>query len=652
MAKILFAPAYWVLARLSFRAGYLLVAVLFLLPLAIALFAPWPRATVLQAAGLLALGALYALSALRSFMSLGIERLIRITDRIASGELVTSVAAHGQSGRHDASRLWDSVLKMNQSLTQIVQQVRTSAEAIAAGAHGMAEGNQQLAERTQEQAASLEETASGIEQLAASARQNADNCARATRLAGASREVATEAARRMQQAAVTMQEIDASARQVAEILSTVQGIAFQTNILALNAAIEAARAGHQGRGFAVVAGEVRSLAQRRADAARETQARVGQSASSVEKGRGHVQAAEATMAQVVGSVEEVTQVLAEIAHASRDQSSGVEEISRAITLVDTATQQNAGLVEEAAGSAEAFQREARQLVEVVGRFKTDRGAERGRVVALVKAAAEHLRRHGVERACADFCDRNGPFVRGEHYIVALDFGCRLLAFAPDPARVGNDDSNRCDADGRYFSRTTVQLAREHGSGWTDYRVLNPRTGRVEPKSMYFERVGEVVLGCGIYDGDQAASAAPAAALAAEPAWPRLGAAWRRRRPRLTPCRRTRSTGAAGPPPPPGRRRRCAAPAIPPKRRARTSRPASRAARRTPRRRPWRGRCRTGNPRDAGRCARRAAPAGPVRRPGAARAACARAGPAPVPGAARRSPWRRRAARAWNTRRPS
>jgi signal transduction histidine kinase len=224
------------------------------------------------------------------------------------------------------------------------------------------------------------------------------------------------------------------------------------------------------------------------------------------------------MAQVVGSVEQVTVVIDEFARASAEQSAGVEEIGRAIAQVDTATQQNAALVEESASAAESFQREAARLLEVVDRFKTDRSEARGSVVALVKAAAAHLRKQGAEQACRDFCDPRGRFVHGEHYVVALDLQCNVLAFAPNPQRVGQNDHDAQDADGRFFSRNVVEMAQASGSGWCDYRMLNPRTGRVEPKSMYFEKVGDLVLGCGIYRTDEAAPSGSSRAVVPRAAW--------------------------------------------------------------------------------------------------------------------------------------
>ncbi len=523
MVNAFYAPVFWVLGRINFLACYLLVAALFLVPTLLALFPPaWLHGRLLLAVALLYGFALYVTLALEAFMSIGIRRLVQLTDRVAGGELVAvRRAEHGHGEAHDAALLWASVMRMNDSLKDIVGQVRGSAETVAAAAQGIVENNTQLSERTQEQAASLEETAAGVEQLAASARQNAASCEQANRLAGEARAVAATAAQRMQDMTATMREIDDNARRVAEILGTVEGIAFQTNILALNAAVEAARAGDQGRGFAVVAAEVRTLAQRSAAAAKEIKGLIGQATGSVDKGRGLADAVAATMGSVVAGVEDVSGVLASIAAASAQQSAGVQEINNAIVQIDMATQQNAALVEEAASGAAALQQEAARMLEGIGRFKTDRSQERGRVVQLVQKGARHLRKHGVQRACRDFMDRNGAFVHDEDYLVVLDFQGTRLAFAPDPASVGSNDMDIRDVDGRLFTRELLEIARTSGSGWCDYRMRNPRTGRVAPKSMYFERVGEVVVGCGIYSSeDEAAPRTPRAGSFASPA--RLG----------------------------------------------------------------------------------------------------------------------------------
>ncbi|TWO68903.1 hypothetical protein FN976_21135 [Caenimonas sedimenti] len=502
MMQSLLAPAHKLLGHIHFTAAFGIVCVLAVLPAAVALGARdllGPQELFIAVAALCAL-ALYALAALRTFASADISAIVRIIDRLASGELIGSVQP-AAAATGDGTRLWASVTRMNTTLSAIVKQVRASVETVVAGSDSIAEGNTLLSERTQQQAAALEETASGIDQLAAGARRNAENCERARQLASESSEVAAQSAERMGQAAQTMQAIDASARRVAEVLATVEGIAFQTNILALNAAVEAAHAGHRGNGFAVVAAEVRELARRCAEAAQEIKSLNEVAAGHVEAGQKLVGAAQEAATRAAGNASEVVSVLGTIALSTREQSVALQEVSLAVAQVDTATQQNAALVEEAATSAEAFREEARQLSEVVGRFKTDRNDDRGRVIALVKNAVEHVRRRGVRGACSDFNDARGDFVRGEDYVFALAGDGMQLAYAPDPSIVGRNNVDQPDAAGKIVGREILQVAHGDGFGWVDYLFANPRTGRIEPKSVYVEAVEGIIVGCGIYRND-------------------------------------------------------------------------------------------------------------------------------------------------------
>jgi methyl-accepting chemotaxis protein len=258
---------------------------------------------------------------------------------------------------------------MRDDLAGIVSQVRSGTDTIATASGQIAAGNLDLSSRTEQQASSLEETASSMEELTSTVRQNADNARQAKQLAVTASNVASEGGTVVAQVVETMGAIDASSRKIVDIISVIDGIAFQTNILALNAAVEAARAGEQGRGFAVVATEVRSLAQKSAAAAREIKALIGDSVEKVENGGRLVAQAGATMQDVVASVQRVTDIMAEISAASGEQSAGIEQVNQAIAQMDQVTQQNAALVEEAAAAAGSMQEQAASLLQVVSVFR-------------------------------------------------------------------------------------------------------------------------------------------------------------------------------------------------------------------------------------------------------------------------------------------
>ncbi len=258
---------------------------------------------------------------------------------------------------------------MQTQLVQLISQVRKSAENIASASAEMAQGSNALSSRTEQQASALQETAASMEELSSTVKQNADNAGQANQLAQSASVVATQGGDVVGQVVNTMKDINDSSKKISDIISVIDGIAFQTNILALNAAVEAARAGEQGRGFAVVASEVRSLASRSADAAKEIKNLIGASVERVERGTALVGQAGVTMTEVVVSIKRVTDIVGEITSASREQSTGVSQVGEAVGQMDTATQQNAALVEESSAAAEAMKRQAQELVQAVATFR-------------------------------------------------------------------------------------------------------------------------------------------------------------------------------------------------------------------------------------------------------------------------------------------
>ena len=288
-----------------------------------------------------------------------------VAKAVAEGDLTTEI--HLKAG--DTDSLMARLQSMQQALTAAVTNVRQGSENVATASAEIAQGNQDLSNRTEQQASALEETAATMDELGSTVRNNADNAKQANQLALGASEVARKGGTVVGQVVETMKGINDSSRKIADIISVIDGIAFQTNILALNAAVEAARAGEQGRGFAVVASEVRSLAQRSADAAKEIKVLINASVERVAHGTALVDQAGKTMGEIVGAIKRVTDIVGEISSASAEQSSGVAQVGQAVTQMDKATQQNAALVEESAAAAESMKQQAQQLVEAVAVFK-------------------------------------------------------------------------------------------------------------------------------------------------------------------------------------------------------------------------------------------------------------------------------------------
>jgi methyl-accepting chemotaxis protein I, serine sensor receptor len=321
--------------------------------------------------------------AMRGLIVQPLEDAVQCFERIAHGDLTERIDVYS---KNEIGRLFAGVKRMQESLVSLVSAVHTGAGSIDVGAREIAMGNTDLSQRTEQQAASLQETASSMEQLTGTVRQNAENARQASQLAVNASDIATRGGEVVGEVVGTMQDIAASSAKVVDIISVIEGIAFQTNILALNAAVEAARAGEQGRGFAVVAGEVRSLAQRSASAAKEIKELINDSAQKVQSGSQLVGRAGTTMEEILQAVRRVTDIMGEISAASVEQSSGIEQVNRAVTQMDTVTQQNAALVEEAAAAAASLEEQTRNLQSVLGTWRTNVSNHGGR----------HASRHGSE----------------------------------------------------------------------------------------------------------------------------------------------------------------------------------------------------------------------------------------------------------------
>ncbi|MEI6838674.1 MAG: methyl-accepting chemotaxis protein [Alcaligenaceae bacterium] len=329
----------------------------------------------------IAIGALLARVITRSITA-PIKEALTLAEAVAAGDLTRKIQSYS---RDEIGQLLRAMTGMTESLVKVVSNVRSGSEGVATASSEIAQGNHDLSSRTENQASALEETAASMEELSATVKQNADSALQANQLAQSASTVAKQGGEVVNQVVETMKGINDSSRKISDIISVIDGIAFQTNILALNAAVEAARAGEQGRGFAVVASEVRSLAGRSAEAAKEIKTLINASVERVEFGTALVDKAGETMTEVVNSIRRVTDIMGEISSASNEQAAGVSQIGEAVSQMDRVTQQNAALVEQMAAAASSLQGQSEDLVKVVASFRLS--ADEGAIKTTVRAAA-------------------------------------------------------------------------------------------------------------------------------------------------------------------------------------------------------------------------------------------------------------------------
>ena len=420
----------------------------------------------------------------------------QIASRVAAGDLALEIEVDPK----DQSSLLYAMKTMQQNLASLVSQVRSGTETISTGSSEIASGNLDLSSRTEQQASALEETASSMEELTSTVKQNADNAKQANQLAQSASEVAVKGGEVVSQVVHTMDEINESAKKIVDIIGVIDGIAFQTNILALNAAVEAARAGEQGRGFAVVASEVRSLAQRSAAAAKEIKELIGDSVEKVDNGSQLVAEAGHTMDEIVNSIKRVADIMGEITAASQEQSSGIEQVNQAIGQMDQVTQQNAALVEQAAAAAESLKGQANHLTQLVSVFqmKSNSHGTAQEATTMVKNAIAYLKKYGQSKMFAEVNNKIGQFCDRDLYVVVYDVHGKNLAHGANAKNIGQDMRDAKDGEGRPFMRERLEIMKRQDNAWQDYKYVNPITKQMEPKSMYLERVGDLIVGCGIY----------------------------------------------------------------------------------------------------------------------------------------------------------
>jgi methyl-accepting chemotaxis protein len=425
-----------------------------------------------------------------------LRQVLRFMDNTAAGNLQHSVSIQGKDELSDMSR---AMAVMVNNISYMVAAVRSNAALLSGSGDQLVLGNQALSERTEQQAANLEQTAASVQELASTVQGNATAAQSADAAAQAVRDTAEQGAAGMREAVTSIEAIAAGARRMDEIVGVIDSLAFQTNILALNAAVEAARAGEAGRGFAVVATEVRSLAQRSAASAREIRQLITSSSEQVNAGVDLIRVAGERIEAIVGGVRSVAEHMSGISTSSIAQSASLGEITSAIRQLDSLTQRNGAMVEQAVEQANELQDRARVLTESVSAFKLPQGTAdeaRALVDRTVALRAEVGSRDALMRRIN--APDSGLFDR-DMYVFALDTQGHYRAFAGNPARVGQRVQDVAGAVGAQLLQAIIDQA-EIAPGWVQYSIAHPKTGQPQEKMSFVLKIDDVYVGCGVYKG--------------------------------------------------------------------------------------------------------------------------------------------------------
>ena len=490
------SPGIWLMQRLRLRGKLLVLAAASVLPLLIVqAFAGQPSLrTGALVATLLGVGVLayLLLSFYVSFVG-DFRRVLQAMEQTASGNLRSVMQVRGRDELADLARLLDRTIG---NLSAMVAEVRSNSALVAHAGKSLALGNRDLADRTEQQAANLEQTAASVHELSGTVQQNARTAGESDQQAAKVRDVAESGAQSMGRAVESVEGIQKSAQQMNEIIGVIDSIAFQTNILALNAAVEAARAGEQGRGFAVVANEVRTLAQRSAASAREIRELIEASRSQVEASVVQIRTAGSSMGQIVSGVRGVAANMSLISSSSAEQSTGLSEISSAVTQLDEITQRNAQMVERAVAQADQLEQRAAHLSRAVSSFMLQQGTAE-EAMQLVSRAQAMRQQRGREAFAREVTDPSRGFHDRDMYVFALDQGGVYRAFGGKPEKVGSRVQDIAGVDGQALLNAIVAQG-EVGEGWVEYDIANPVSGAIQAKMSYVVKVDDLYVGCGVY----------------------------------------------------------------------------------------------------------------------------------------------------------